>query len=86
MAEGWARNLGEKWLAVQSAGIEAHGRNPRAIEVMHEAGVDISRQESTQLTDAMLASADVVVTVFQSEPRRHPSPGWRPDRTIGAGA
>lgn len=63
MAEGWARSLAGKSLAVQSAGIESHGRNPRAIEVMQEAGVDISRQESTQLTDAMLASADVVVTV-----------------------
>lgn len=63
MAEGWACNLGEKWLVVQSAGIESHGKNPRAIEVMQEAGVDISRQESMQLTDAMLASANVVVTV-----------------------
>ena len=63
MAEGWARNLGEQWLAVQSAGIESHGKNPRAIEVMQEVGVDISRQESTQLTHEMLASADVVVTV-----------------------
>lgn len=63
MAAGWARNLGEKWLVVQSAGIESHGKNPRAIEVMQEAGVDISRQESMQLTDAMLASANVVVTV-----------------------
>jgi len=30
---------------------------------MQEAGVDISAQESTQVTDAMIASADVVVTV-----------------------
>lgn len=63
MAEGWARALGGEWLSVQSAGIEAHGKNPRAIAVMREAGVDISGQESTQLTDAMLASADYLVTV-----------------------
>lgn len=63
MAEGWTRQSGKKWLAVQSAGIEQHGKNPRAIEVMQEAGVNISRQESTQLTDEMLALADVVVTV-----------------------
>jgi arsenate reductase len=48
---------------VQSAGIEAHGKNPRAIAVMQEKGVDISGQESTVVTDAMLESADVVVTV-----------------------
>jgi len=63
MAEGWARHFGGDWLAVESAGIEAHGRNPRAISVMREAGVDISAQESTKLTDDMLASADYLVTV-----------------------
>ena len=63
MAEGWARQLGSDWLQVQSAGIEAHGKNPRAIAVMQEAGVDISSQESTRLTDDMLAAADYLVTV-----------------------
>lgn len=63
MAEGWARQLGGKWIKAQSAGIESHGKNPRAIEVMREAGVDIFGQESTRLTERMLASADYVVTV-----------------------
>ena len=63
IAEGWARQLGGDWLQVQSAGIEAHGKNPRAIVVMQEAGVDISNQESTKLTDDMLAEADYLVTV-----------------------
>lgn len=67
IAEGWARTLGSEmgsdWLTVQSAGIEAHGKNPRAIAVMQEAGVDISAQESTKLTDDMLNAADYLVTV-----------------------
>ena len=67
MAEGWARILAEQfgsnWLSVESAGIESHGKNPRAIKVMAEAGVDISAQESTRLTDEMLERADIVVTV-----------------------
>jgi arsenate reductase len=63
MAEGWARALGGGAIAVESAGIEAHGKNPRAIAVMAEAGVDISGQESTVVDDAMLRRADVVVTV-----------------------
>lgn len=63
MAEGWARHLGGDRHTIQSAGIEAHGKNPRAIAVMREAGVDISGQESTRVTDAMLAAADLVVTV-----------------------
>ncbi len=63
MAEGWGRQLGGDWLQVQSAGSEAHGKNPRAIAIMAEAGVDISGQESTRVTDEMLAAADVLVTV-----------------------
>ena len=63
MAEGWARQVAGDAFDIQSAGIEAHGKNPRAIAVMQEAGVDISNQDSTVLSDAMLASADYVVTV-----------------------
>lgn len=63
MAEGWARSFGGGQIEVKSAGIEAHGKNPRAIAVMKEAGVDIADQESTQLTPAMLDWADMVVTV-----------------------
>lgn len=63
MAEGWARRLAPADWTIQSAGIEAHGKNPRAIAVMAEAGVDISGQESTRVTDAMLDDADLVVTV-----------------------
>jgi arsenate reductase (thioredoxin) len=63
MAEGWANHLGGASLEARSAGIEAHGKNPRAIAVMREAGVDISHQESTKLTPDMLEWADLVVTV-----------------------
>ena len=63
MAEGWARQFAQPGWTIQSAGIEAHGKNPRAIAVMAEAGVDISGQESTRVTDAMLKDADLVVTV-----------------------
>jgi arsenate reductase len=63
MAEGWARALGSGLVRVRSAGIEAHGRNPRAIKAMNEAGVDIGGQESQRLTPADLEWADLVVTV-----------------------
>lgn len=63
MAEGWARQFAPPGWIINSAGIEAHGKNPRAIAVMAELGVDISGQESTQVTDAMIEAADVVVTV-----------------------
>ena len=63
MAEGWTRTLGGDGVSVESAGIEAHGKNPRAIAVMQEGGVDISGQESTIVSREMLGRADVVVTV-----------------------
>jgi len=63
MAEGWANWYGKPLFEIQSAGIEAHGKNPRAIAVMNEVGVDISNQQSTKVTDDMLAQADLVVTV-----------------------
>jgi len=63
MAEGWGRHLGADRFEFDSAGLEAHGKNPRAIAVMDEAGVDISGQESTVLTPQMLEWADLVVTV-----------------------
>lgn len=63
IAEGWSRLIGNGWVEAQSAGIEAHGKNPRAIAIMEEAGIDISDQESTIVSDEMLRCADVVVTV-----------------------
>lgn len=63
MAEGWAKQLAPADWRIESAGLEAHGKNPRAIAVMAEAGVDISRQESTRLTPDMLERADFLVTV-----------------------
>lgn len=63
MAEGWARHLAPDDWNIDSAGIESHGKNPWAIAIMAEAGVDISGQESTRVTDDMLDAADVVITV-----------------------
>jgi len=63
MAEGWLRSLGGDKFEAYSAGIVAHGKNPRAIAVMAEAGVDISAQESEALDPAILENIDLLVTV-----------------------
>ena len=63
MAEGWAKWYSKQLFEIQSAGIETHGKNPRAIAAMQQAGVDISHQQSTRVTDDMLKQADLVVTV-----------------------
>jgi arsenate reductase len=79
MAEGWARQLGDGRVIAESAGIEAHGKNPRAIAVMAEAGVDIADQESTVVDAAMLERADLVVTVCGHADEHCPAiPGGKP--------
>ena len=46
MAEGWAKSMAGENFNVESAGIESHGKNPRAITVMKEKFIDISQQAS----------------------------------------
>ncbi len=63
MAEGWARHLHADKLEPFSAGIEQHGMNPLAIQVMREAGVDITGQSSKTVDALSDVQFDQVVTV-----------------------
>jgi len=63
MAEGWLKALGGDRFEVYSAGIEAHGKNPLAIRVMQDAGIDISGQVSEVLQPDLLQKIDLLVTV-----------------------
>jgi arsenate reductase len=63
MAEGLFRHLHGDSIAVFSAGIETHGLNPDAVEVMAEIGVDISGQESKTIDDLPRQDFDLVITV-----------------------
>ena len=62
-AEGWARHLKGDVIEPYSAGIETHGLNPRAVQVMAEAGVDISGQRSKHVDELRDVPFDYVVTV-----------------------
>jgi len=63
MAEGWAHALKEDVIEAYSAGIETHGMNPRAVQVMAEAGVDITKQHSKTTDEVKDVDFDVVITV-----------------------
>ena len=63
MAEGWAKSLHGDQFAIYSAGIEAHGLNPHAVEAMREVGVDISHQQSLRLDQFSEVSFDLIITV-----------------------
>jgi arsenate reductase len=63
MAEGWTRHLKGEAIEACSAGLEKHGMNPHAIQVMAEAGVDISRHFSKTPAEIGAVHFDYVVTV-----------------------
>lgn len=63
MAEGWLRHFAGGRVDVFSAGIEAHGLNPTAVEVMREAGIDISGHTSKTIDDLDSRDFDIVITV-----------------------
>jgi arsenate reductase (thioredoxin) len=63
MAEGWTRALKSESIEAYSAGIETHGLNTTAVEVMAEAGVDISRHSSKHIDSLRDIVFDAVITV-----------------------
>jgi arsenate reductase len=64
MAEGWANFLAKSKMEVYSAGSLPSGKvNPLAIEVMKEAGVDISRNYSKGFSDLPIKEFDYTVTL-----------------------
>jgi arsenate reductase len=63
MAEGYLRKYADASVEVFSAGIEAHGLNPRAVASMARDGVDISGQKSTLVDEYAAMVFDVVLTV-----------------------
>lgn len=72
MAQGWMQHLGDKSVKVESAGIEAHGVNPKAVKTMSLLGIDISHQTSKILKNEMLEWADLLITVCGDADERCP--------------
>lgn len=63
MAEGWLRSLHVDRFEALSAGTAPHGLNPTAVQVMAEAGVDISTHRSKHLDEFRQNPPDLVITV-----------------------
>jgi arsenate reductase len=63
MAEGWAKHLKADVIEPYSAGITPAGISPTAIQVMAEAGVDISNQSSKYIVDLPDIHFDYVITL-----------------------
>ncbi|MGO4496228.1 arsenate reductase (thioredoxin) [Paenibacillus sp. 2RAB27] len=63
IADGYLKALGGDKYEVKSAGLEAHGLNPRAVATMKEAGIDISNNTSDVIDTEILSSADYIITL-----------------------
>ena len=60
MAEAFLKSYG---LSVKSAGLESHGMNKYAIQVMEEIGFDMSKQYSKTIESIDLKKIDLLITV-----------------------
>ncbi|WNS46109.1 arsenate reductase (thioredoxin) [Paenibacillus sp. MMS20-IR301] len=63
IADGFLKALGSDKFEVKSAGLEAHGLNPRAVQTMKEAGIDISNHTSDVIDPEILKEADYIITL-----------------------
>jgi len=63
MAEGLAREFGKGLIEPYSAGLMAAGLHPRAISIMKEMGIDISKQKSKGIDESLLRKMDIVITL-----------------------
>ena len=72
MVEGLARAYGGGKIKAFSAGMEPKGVNPYGVEVMREAGIDISRQQSKAFSEEFARTMDYVITVCGHAEERCP--------------
>ena len=63
LAEGYLRYFAGEKAEIYSAGIETHGVNPKAIQVMAEDHIDISAHTSNHVDEYSTIAFDAVITV-----------------------
>jgi arsenate reductase len=63
IADGFLKSLGGGQYEVKSAGLQAHGLNPRAVQIMEESGIDISGHTSDVIDPEILNRSDYVITL-----------------------
>jgi arsenate reductase (thioredoxin) len=75
MAEGFAREFGKGVIEPYSAGLNPAGLNERAVRVMKETGIDISKQKSKPIDGELLKTMDIVITLCDNAAEACP---WTP--------
>lgn len=72
IAEGYLRHFAGDRFEIYSAGVETHGVNPRAVAIMKEDGIDISKQTSNNVSEYSNIDFDWVITVCDNAKERCP--------------
>lgn len=72
MAEGYLRHFANGKAEIYSAGVETHGVNPGAVNIMKEDGIDISNHTSNNIDEYRNIDFDFVITVCDNAKERCP--------------
>lgn len=72
IAEGYLRFFANGKAEIYSAGVETHGVNPKAIAIMKEDGIDISKHTSNNIDEYRDIDLDYVITVCDNAKERCP--------------
>lgn len=72
LAEGYLKYFAKDKAEVYSAGVETHGVNPKAIQIMNEDGIDISHHTSNNVNEYKHIDFDYVITVCDNAKERCP--------------
>lgn len=72
IAEGYLKHFAKEKAEVYSAGIETHGVNPKAIQIMKEDGIDISHHTSNNINEYRNIDFDYVITVCDNAKEQCP--------------
>ena len=72
IAEGYLRYFAKEKAEIYSAGVETHGVNPKAIAIMKEVGIDISKHTSNNIEEYRNIEFDFVITVCDNARERCP--------------
>lgn len=63
MVEGYGHKLLKNWKVHSGGGIETHGLNSRAVQVMAEDDIDISTQQSELINMKYFNESDLIITL-----------------------
>lgn len=72
IAEGYLRQFANGKAEIYSGGIETHGVNPKAVAIMQEDNIDISKHTSNNINEYADIEFDFVITVCDNAKERCP--------------